>query len=106
MILLLVAFEAILCLILFIGASIWNSKYDEFYSQFIPKRYSYGSESLVTIFTGLVLFNTIVPISLVISLEMVKVIQAYFISKDEDMLDPVVGRYSRARSTQLNEDLG
>jgi len=47
-----------------------------------------------------------IPISLIISLEMVKVIQAFFINSDEDMKNKEEGRYSKAFNSTLNEELG
>lgn len=47
-----------------------------------------------------------IPISLIISLEMVKVTQAMFINQDEDMKNFEDGRFSKAFNSTLNEELG
>lgn len=47
-----------------------------------------------------------IPISLIISLEMVKVTQAMFINQDEDMKNLEDGRFSKAFNSTLNEELG
>lgn len=47
-----------------------------------------------------------IPISLIISLEMVKVTQAMFINQDEDMKNQKDGRFSKAFNSTLNEELG
>lgn len=46
------------------------------------------SQSVLVYFSYFILFNTMIPISLVVSLEMVKVLQSYFISNDYEMYSP------------------
>lgn len=48
----------------------------------------------------------LVPISLIVSLEMVKFIQAFFISYDSLMYDEEKDIYAKAQSSNLNEELG
>ena len=57
-------------------------------------------------FSIFILLASMIPISLIISLEMVKVIQAFFINSDEDMKNKEDGRYSKAFNSTLNEELG
>lgn len=106
MILLIIAVELAMCLIIFICAWAWGAKYAETYAQFVPLRMASFPEAVLTFFTIFVLLNTMIPISLIISLEMVKMTQAYFINRDEDMLDAKEGRFSKAFSSSLNEELG
>ena len=47
-----------------------------------------------------------IPISLIISLEMVKLCQAYFINVDIDMYNKEEDRYAKANTSTLNEELG
>ena len=47
-----------------------------------------------------------IPISLIVSLEFVKLWQAWYINKDVDMYDPIENRYSKALNSSLNEELG
>jgi hypothetical protein len=47
-----------------------------------------------------------IPISLIISLETVKLCQAYFINVDMDMYDKAEDRYAKAVTSTLNEELG
>lgn len=63
-------------------------------------------ESLLVMFSIFILLASMIPISLIISLEMVKVIQAFFINSDEDMKNEEEGRYSKAFNSTLNEELG
>ena len=48
----------------------------------------------------------LVPISLIVSLEMVKFIQAYFISSDYLMYDEEKDIFAKVQSSNLNEELG
>jgi magnesium-transporting ATPase (P-type) len=63
-------------------------------------------EALLVMFSIFILLASMIPISLIISLEMVKVIQAFFINSDEDMKNKEEGRYSKAFNSTLNEELG
>lgn len=47
-----------------------------------------------------------IPISLIISLEMVKMAQAFFISNDEEMYSAENDRYCKVFTSSLNEELG
>ena len=56
--------------------------------------YSYSIESFLNYFTYLLLLNTMIPISLIITLELVKLIQGAFMRKD-------VSCYSKIRKKWL-----
>ena len=48
----------------------------------------------------------LVPISLIVTLEMVKFIQAYFINQDVTILDEERDIETKVQSSNLNEELG
>lgn len=54
----------------------------------------------------IVLFNTVVPISLYVSIEFVKFIQAIFINNDLEMYYEETDTPAIARTSNLNEELG
>jgi len=60
--------------------------------------------------TFFILYNNLIPISLLVSLEMVRVFQAMFIDNDEEMhyVDESLGvdTYAVAKTSNLNEELG
>lgn len=56
--------------------------------------------------TFLLLFNNLVPISLAISLESVRVILARLIDNDSEMYDPETNQTAKAKSSNLLEELG
>ena len=63
-------------------------------------------EKSATFFSNIILFNALIPISLYVSMEMVKLMQVYFLNRDLSMYDPESGRFAEARTSSLNEDLG
>ncbi|XP_047319853.1 probable phospholipid-transporting ATPase 4 [Impatiens glandulifera] len=56
--------------------------------------------------TALILYGYLIPISLYVSIEVVKVLQAIFINKDLNMFDEETGIHAQARTSNLNEELG
>ncbi|KAH7848010.1 hypothetical protein Vadar_032766 [Vaccinium darrowii] len=56
--------------------------------------------------TALILYGYLIPISLYVSIEVVKVLQATFINKDIHMYDEETGTPAQARTSNLNEELG
>ena len=53
-----------------------------------------------------ILTNTMIPISLTVSIELVKFAQAYFIELDDDMYNPDNGESTQVFSSSMNEELG
>ncbi|GMI64693.1 Aminophospholipid ATPase 4 [Hibiscus trionum] len=56
--------------------------------------------------TALILYGYLIPISLYVSIEVVKVLQASFINQDILMYDDDTGIPAQARTSNLNEELG
>ncbi|KAM3375108.1 putative phospholipid-transporting ATPase 7 [Capsicum galapagoense] len=56
--------------------------------------------------TALILYGYLIPISLYVSIEVVKVLQALFINQDINMYDEETGTPAQARTSNLNEELG
>ncbi|KAJ0779086.1 putative P-type phospholipid transporter [Helianthus annuus] len=56
--------------------------------------------------TALMLYGYLVPISLYVSIEAVKILQARFINNDLHLYDEVTGVPANARTSNLNEQLG
>ncbi|KAJ0803482.1 putative P-type phospholipid transporter [Helianthus annuus] len=69
-----------------------------------PKRPALAA--LLHFLTGLMLYGYLIPISLYVSIEMVKVLQSVFINQDQDMYHEETNRPARARTSNLNEELG
>ncbi|KXG47968.1 ATPase, P-type, K/Mg/Cd/Cu/Zn/Na/Ca/Na/H-transporter [Penicillium griseofulvum] len=81
----------------------------KFWSQDVEKRSWYlenASVSYGPIFTSfLIMFNTMIPISLYVSMEIVKVAQMLLLN-DIDMYDPETDTPLEARTSTINEELG
>ncbi|CAI9114362.1 OLC1v1015070C1 [Oldenlandia corymbosa var. corymbosa] len=56
--------------------------------------------------TALIMYGYLIPISLYVSIEIVKVLQALFINRDIHMYDEETGTPAQARTSNLNEELG
>ncbi|EFQ87149.1 hypothetical protein CFE70_002862 [Pyrenophora teres f. teres 0-1] len=54
----------------------------------------------------IIMFNTMIPLSLYVSLEIVKLAQMFFLHTDIDMYDPVSDTPCEPRTSTINEELG
>ena len=68
--------------------------------------YSYSIESFLNYFTYLLLLNTMIPISLIITLELVKLIQGAFMRKDVSCYSKIRKKWLSPNSISLNEECG
>ena len=96
----------ILCLI---SSFIHHEKYKEhkvFYEQYILLERSINMESFITFFTYFLLLNTLIPISLIITMEIVKITQGIFISWDVEMYSKIRHKFAKAKTVSINEELG
>ncbi|CAN6195203.1 unnamed protein product [Urochloa humidicola] len=69
-----------------------------------PKRAALAS--FFHLLTALMLYSYFIPISLYISIEMVKLLQALFINQDIEMYHEESDKPTHARTSNLNEELG
>lgn len=94
----------LLCLISAIVAASWNHANDRrvWYLPFVVS--NDAGEFVKNLFTFLILFNNLVPISLYVSLDIIKVAQAKNITGDDAMMFD--GFRAIARTSELNEELG
>ena len=68
--------------------------------------YGYSLESFLNYFTYLLLLNTMIPISLIITLEIVKLIQGAFMRKDTYSYSKIRKKWLSPNSISLNEECG
>ena len=68
--------------------------------------YNVGLEILFTFLMSVIVFQIMIPISLYISMELVRVGQAYFMIRDTKMYDEASNSRFQCRSLNINEDLG
>ncbi|CAG8840696.1 9324_t:CDS:2, partial [Racocetra persica] len=64
------------------------------------------SSAFLTFWASLILFQNIVPISLYITIEVVKTVQAYFIHSDIDMYYPKLDYPCTPKTWNISDDLG
>lgn len=62
--------------------------------------------ALISFGSYFILNNTMIPISLIVSLEFVKVFQGYFMQKDEDMYTQHNEKALKCNTVSINEELG
>jgi len=105
LILCILAFELLCCVVSAVGNSIWvSSNIDSI--GYLSYDTSANLSGFLMFFTYFLLNNTMIPISLIISLEFVKLAQAYLIEKDMDLYDSEKKRFARVFTSSINEELG
>lgn len=82
----------------------WYLHPDETTVYYDPKRA--GLASILHFLTALMLYGYLIPISLYVSIEIVKVLQTIFINQDQEMYYEESDRPAHARTSNLNEELG
>lgn len=82
----------------------WYLRPDRSTIFFDPKRAP--AAAIYHFLTGLMLFNYFIPISLYVSIEIVKILQSTFINLDIHMYYEEADKPARARTSNLNEELG
>ncbi|CAI5509421.1 unnamed protein product [Closterium sp. Naga37s-1] len=65
-----------------------------------------ATSSVLQCLTAIILYGYLIPISLYVSIEIVKIFQAWFISADRGMYFAETDMPARARTSNLNEELG
>lgn len=110
--------EACMCAISAIVFTIWMSMYAVDTQQYLELQvpddttagnwpwYVYLKQFSKTFFTWVLLFTNMVPISMLVTVEVVKFAQALFISWDISIYDTVRDIPTRVQSSNLNEELG
>ncbi|XP_033995497.1 phospholipid-transporting ATPase IA isoform X3 [Trematomus bernacchii] len=90
-----------------IGQTIWKYQYgnDAWYMDLNSPDGGAANFGL-NFLTFIILFNNLIPISLLVTLEVIKFIQAFFINWDTDMLYEPTNTPAQARTSNLNEELG
>ncbi|XP_074651102.1 putative phospholipid-transporting ATPase IA isoform X3 [Tubulanus polymorphus] len=95
----------VMALVCTIASQLWTNKHWETdwylgFDEVSPSNFGYN------FLTFIILFNNLIPISLQVTLEVVKFIQAIFINWDRDMYHEETDTPAIARTSNLNEELG
>ena len=100
------AIQLVLCIICAIGYGITRTNHQQSDTYVDWPAYSIAVDAFITFLTYFVLMNTMIPISLIVSMEIVKMFQKYFIEKDQLMFSNLRNKYVSVQSASLNEELG
>ena len=82
------------------------NNYKLYYTNFILLERSSLSESFITFFTYFLLLNTMIPISLIVTIEIIKICQGFFIEWDTKLYSKFRHVFCKARAVSINEELG
>ncbi|CAI9287444.1 unnamed protein product [Lactuca saligna] len=115
-------FLFILCLVVAIGMCLWLMSHQDaidtipYYrksylikGKFPGKPYKYYGIPMETFFaflSSVIVFQIMIPISLYITMELVRLGQSYFMIEDKHMYDSSTNSRFQCRSLNINEDLG
>lgn len=97
--------QACLCIIIAVVGSVWY-KENNAQNNYLPFDWSVTTDGVITYFSYYLLLNTMLPISLIITLEIVKVCQAFFIMNDVLIYSQERDRKAKVSSTSIIEELG
>ncbi|XP_037547990.1 phospholipid-transporting ATPase ID [Nematolebias whitei] len=99
---------ATLCSIMAIGHSLWEDKEGSVFTVFLPRvpGVDVPLSSFYNFWSYVIVLNTLVPISLYVSVEMIRLGNSFFIDWDRKMYYPKNDTPAQARTTTLNEELG
>lgn len=107
-------FQIIICFIFSINYVVWqkNNGAYTFYLSIYNENFEKVNDSVTTgdlfvkVLTYLVAYSHLIPISLYVALEIVKLIQSMLIYCDYAMIDPSTNKPATARTSDLIEELG
>jgi len=99
------AFQIILLFLFSSLSVIWNGNYAEDYSYLNLNPSGGFGQFLIQMLTYWVAYSHLIPISLYVVLEIIKLSQSIFINNDIRAYDPEIG-FSKCRNSDLIEELG
>ena len=78
----------------------------KFYINFVPLDRGLTQYCLINFFTYFLLLNTLIPISLIVTIEIIKIIQGIFIEWDARLYCKTRHYFCKAKTVSINEELG
>ncbi|XP_043943078.1 phospholipid-transporting ATPase ID-like [Protopterus annectens] len=102
-------FLAFMCSCLSIGNSVWEYKVGYYFKIFLPWPEDVSNSSFsgfLMFWSYVIILNTVVPISLYVSVEIIRLGNSFYINWDRKMYYPKKDTPAEARTTTLNEELG
>nr|XP_017109189.2 phospholipid-transporting ATPase ID [Drosophila bipectinata] len=110
-----VLFLVSICALFAIGCSVWEGFIGQHFQAYLPWEHIIPKDyiptgatviGLLVFFSYAIVLNTVVPISLYVSVEVIRFVQSFLINWDEEMYYATTNTYAKARTTTLNEELG
>ncbi|KAM9323032.1 phospholipid-transporting ATPase ID-like [Pholidichthys leucotaenia] len=101
-------FLALMCAIMAIGNAVWEVQEGSVFTAFLPREPGIDAalSSFLSFWSYVIILNTVVPISLYVSVEFIRLGNSFFIDWDRKMYYPKNDTPAQARTTTLNEELG
>ncbi|KAK2888484.1 phospholipid-transporting ATPase ID [Channa argus] len=101
-------FLGAMCSILAIGNAIWEVREGSVFTAFLPREQGVNAalSSFLSFWSYVIILNTVVPISLYVSVEIIRLGNSFYIDWDRKMYYPKNDTPAQARTTTLNEELG
>ncbi|XP_035766584.1 probable phospholipid-transporting ATPase IM [Neolamprologus brichardi] len=100
-------FLAFMCSVLAIGNYIWEKNEGSQFTVFLPRLEDDPAfSSFLTFWSYVIILNTVVPISLYVSVEIIRLGNSFYIDWDRKMYYAHNDTPAEARTTTLNEELG
>ncbi|XP_045923013.1 phospholipid-transporting ATPase IB isoform X2 [Micropterus dolomieu] len=96
----------VMALVSSVGAAIWNKEHTEDACWYLSRAGDISTNFAYNLLTFIILYNNLIPISLLVTLEVVKFTQALFINWDVEMYYAETDTPAMARTSNLNEELG
>jgi len=96
--------QMIFCSITAIGNRSWGTDLEKHY--YLPNKIGVNTEAVYSYLSYFLLTNTMIPISLIVTIEIVKFIQALFIQFDDDMYCDKKEKGAKVFCSSINEELG
>uniref|UniRef100_A0A8C2CQK5 Phospholipid-transporting ATPase n=1 Tax=Cyprinus carpio TaxID=7962 RepID=A0A8C2CQK5_CYPCA len=99
-----------MCLIGALGHAIWLETFSSMPSYIVPDSNGNYTPSVLAgfymFFTMIILLQVMIPVSLYVSIELVKMGQIFFITQDVELYDEELDRRVQCRALNITEDLG
>uniref|UniRef100_A0A8C1P127 Phospholipid-transporting ATPase n=1 Tax=Cyprinus carpio TaxID=7962 RepID=A0A8C1P127_CYPCA len=96
----------VMALVSSIGAAIWNQQHTDEACWYLSRAGDISLNFWYNLLTFIILYNNLIPISLLVTLEVVRFTQALFINWDTEMYYAETDTPAMARTSNLNEELG
>jgi magnesium-transporting ATPase (P-type) len=84
-----------------------NAFYDNPFDTFLDEQIDEDDSNVLIVFIRyFILLSSLIPISLIVNLEMIRLVQAYFIIESLDLKNKELNRKCKVSTTTVNEELG